>query len=145
MPFHVERDDYNGQQAIEFQAQLREGGLEPNVVHRFDDNGTVLGLVAVDAGVALVPRIVAESANSHATTIELDERLPPRRVGLSWAERPSPSARARCVGGGGPRNLSRAGPSGLPLMTDRHRDASSCCLSGATRTDLPWPHHAFQQ
>src|SRR6266540_1100183 len=70
--------------ASHFEAHLRERGLEPNVVHRSDDNGTVLGLVAVDAGVALVPRMVAESANGDVTMIELDERLPPRRVGLSW-------------------------------------------------------------
>lgn len=56
--------------------------LEPNVVHRSDDNGTVLGLVAVDAGVALAPRMVAESANSDVTMIELDERLSSRRVEL---------------------------------------------------------------
>lgn len=66
------------------EAQLRERGLEPNVVHRSDDNGTVLGLVAAGAGVALVPRMVAESATGDVAIIEFDEWLPPRRVGLSW-------------------------------------------------------------
>jgi len=66
------------------EAQLRERGLEPNVVHRSDDNGTVLGLVAAGAGVALVPRMVAESATGRVTIMEFEERLPPRRVGLSW-------------------------------------------------------------
>jgi DNA-binding transcriptional LysR family regulator len=66
------------------EAQLRERGLEPMVVHRSDDNGTVLGLVASGAGLALVPRMVAEWATGDVAILEFDEWLPPRRVGLSW-------------------------------------------------------------
>jgi len=73
---------------------LRERGFEPTVVHRSDDNGTVQGLVAADAGVAVVPRLVAETANGNVAVVELDEQLPPRHVGLSWRrDRQPPPAR----------------------------------------------------
>jgi DNA-binding transcriptional LysR family regulator len=66
------------------EAQMRERGFEPTVAYRSDDNGTVLGLVAAGAGVALVPRLVAESASGEVVILELDEPLPPRRVALAW-------------------------------------------------------------
>jgi DNA-binding transcriptional LysR family regulator len=66
------------------EAQMRERGLNATVAHRTDDNGTVHGLVAAGAGVALVPRLVAESASEDVTVIELEEWLPPRRIALSW-------------------------------------------------------------
>jgi DNA-binding transcriptional LysR family regulator len=66
------------------EGQMRERGFEPNVAYRTDDNGTLLGLVAAGAGVALVPRLVAESANGDVVVLELDEPLPPRRVALAW-------------------------------------------------------------
>jgi DNA-binding transcriptional LysR family regulator len=80
------------------EAQMRERGLEPNVVHRSDDNGTVQGLVAACAGVAFVPRLVAEAANGAVAILELDERLPPRRVALAWhKDRHVPAARETFV------------------------------------------------
>ena len=66
------------------EAQMRERGFEPNIVHRSDDNGTVEGLVAGGAGVAVVARLVADSANGGVATLELEEPLPPRRVALAW-------------------------------------------------------------
>jgi DNA-binding transcriptional LysR family regulator len=66
------------------EAQLRERGFEPNVVHRSDDNGTVQGLVVLGAGVAFVPRLVAEAAGGAVAIVEIAERLPPRRVALAW-------------------------------------------------------------
>ena len=80
------------------EAQMRERGFEPNVVHRSDDNGTVQGLVAAGAGVAVVARQVAESANGNVAILELDEPLPPRRVALSWrSDRELPPSRAAFV------------------------------------------------
>jgi molybdate transport repressor ModE-like protein len=75
-------------------ALLRERGLEPRVVHRSDDNGTVLGLVAAGAGVAFVPQLVADAVNDEIAVLELAEPLPPRRVGLAWRpDRRRPAAR----------------------------------------------------
>lgn len=67
------------------EAQVSERGLRPGIVHRSDDNGTVGGLVATGAGVAVVPRLVADGiAGGAVAVVELAERLPPRRVGLAW-------------------------------------------------------------
>jgi DNA-binding transcriptional LysR family regulator len=80
------------------EAQMRERGYEPNVVHRSDDNGTVLGLVAAGAGIALVPRMVAAAANGSVAVLEIDERLPSRRVALAWRnDRQLPATRAAFV------------------------------------------------
>lgn len=80
----------------QFEAQLRERGFTPIVVHRADDNGTVRGLVAAGAGVAVVPRLMAQPANGEVAIIELEEWLPPRRVALSWRSdrAPSPASEA---------------------------------------------------
>lgn len=81
------------------EAQMRELGFEPNVVHRSDDNGTVQGLVAAGAGAAVVARQVAESSSGgNVAILELDEPLPPRRVALSWrSDRELPPARPAFV------------------------------------------------
>jgi len=68
------------------EAQLRERGLEPNIVHRSDDNGTVRGLAAVGAGVALLPYLSAGGSDAAVRVLALDEPLPPRRVALCWRE-----------------------------------------------------------
>jgi DNA-binding transcriptional LysR family regulator len=82
-----------------FEAQLREHGFEPTVVYRSDDNGTVRGLVAAGVGVAVVPRLMAQSTSDDVAIIELDEWLPPRRVALSWRnDRPCSPSRQAFVG-----------------------------------------------
>jgi DNA-binding transcriptional LysR family regulator len=63
---------------------MRERGLTPNVAHRSDDNATVIGLVRAGAGVALMPRLAAESAGPGVQLLRIEEHLPPRRVGLAW-------------------------------------------------------------
>jgi DNA-binding transcriptional LysR family regulator len=74
---------HNCRTMAELGRQMRERGLEPSIVHRSDDNGTVQGLVAAGAGVALVPWLVADAANGELAVLELDERLPPRRIALA--------------------------------------------------------------
>ena len=64
--------------------QARERGIEPNVVYRTDDNGTLLGLVAGGDVVGLAPKLVARTANGSVQTVALDELIPPRRVALTW-------------------------------------------------------------
>jgi DNA-binding transcriptional LysR family regulator len=66
------------------EAQMREHGIDIRVAHRSDDNGTVLGLVAGGAGVALVPQTAAVAANGAVAALEIEEPLPPRRVALAW-------------------------------------------------------------
>jgi DNA-binding transcriptional LysR family regulator len=61
-----------------------ERGVQPNIVHRSDDNGTVEALVVAGFGVAVVPRLVAAAASDRVAVLELEEPLPLRRVGLAW-------------------------------------------------------------
>jgi molybdate transport repressor ModE-like protein len=63
--------------------RLRAAGLEPNVVFRSDDNGTLVGLVAAGVGVALVPRLVVEP-RPDVVVRELDALVPPRVVAIAW-------------------------------------------------------------
>lgn len=63
---------------------LRAEGIEPHIVFRSDDNGTVQAMVAAGVGVALVPRLAIEPNDSSIAVIDLDERLPVRRIGIAW-------------------------------------------------------------
>jgi molybdate transport repressor ModE-like protein len=65
---------------------MRERGLAATVVHRSDDDGTVMGLVAAGAGVALVPKLTAAGAGPGVCALTIDEQVLPRRVGLAWRE-----------------------------------------------------------
>lgn len=78
------------------EAHLRSRGIEPNIVFRSDDNGTVQALVASGMGAALVPRLVVERDDPSISVIEIAEPLPPRRIALVWHRDRyrSPAARA---------------------------------------------------
>jgi DNA-binding transcriptional LysR family regulator len=65
-------------------AQLRARGLEPNIVFRSDDNGTVQGLVANGLGVALMPRMTVDANDPRTVVVELGEEVPPRSLGIAW-------------------------------------------------------------
>lgn len=65
-------------------AQLSARGINPNIVHRSDDNGTVNGLVAEGAGVAVVPRLSAGPEDPAVRMLELEDALPLRRNVLCW-------------------------------------------------------------
>ena len=80
------------------EAMMASSGTRPNVRHRSDDNGTMAGLVAAGEGVALVPRLVADSISGDVVAVEIDEVLPPRRIVLAWREdRLLPPSRAEFV------------------------------------------------
>jgi DNA-binding transcriptional LysR family regulator len=64
--------------------RLRVAGKEPDVVFRSDDNGTVQALVAARVGVALVPKLTVDPADTSIAVIELGDRVPPRIIGVAW-------------------------------------------------------------
>ena len=63
--------------------EVRRAGIEPDIVFRSDDNGTVQGLVAAGVGIALVPRLTLQPAED-VHVIEMSDRLPPRLIGIAW-------------------------------------------------------------
>jgi DNA-binding transcriptional LysR family regulator len=65
-------------------AQLRSRGVEPNVIFRSDDNGTVQGVVAAGLGVALVPRLTVDETDREVAVVDLGGRVPDRIIGLAW-------------------------------------------------------------
>jgi LysR family transcriptional regulator, transcription activator of glutamate synthase operon len=77
-------------------ALLRERGIEPTVVYRGDDNGTLLAFVAAGTGIALVPELALDGHNERMCVLDVDGLLAPRRIGLAWhrERQPSPAARA---------------------------------------------------
>lgn len=71
-------------------------GMQPNIIFRSDDNGTVQSMVAAGIGVALVPRLTVEPADRRIVIIDLEDGIPPRRIALAWHRDRyrSPAARA---------------------------------------------------
>ena len=66
------------------QAFFRGRGVEPRIVFRSDDNGTVQGLVAAGVGCALVPLLTVDENDARTVVLELDPRLPQRIIGIAW-------------------------------------------------------------
>jgi DNA-binding transcriptional LysR family regulator len=75
--------------------RFRDAGLEPRVVFRSDDNGTIQELVAAGVGIALVPLLTVDPAHDGTAVIGLPA-VPPRRIGVAWHRDRyrSPAARA---------------------------------------------------
>lgn len=66
------------------EAQLRASGVPPRIAVHAVRAGSVEELVTAGAGAALVPRSSAERADASLVALDLDELLPPRRIGLYW-------------------------------------------------------------
>jgi DNA-binding transcriptional LysR family regulator len=81
MPLVGYRTCLGGQQVEE---RLRAAGVEPRMAFRSDDNATLQAMVAAGMGIALVPRLTVNEADSRVAVIELGERVPPRLIGLAW-------------------------------------------------------------
>jgi DNA-binding transcriptional LysR family regulator len=64
--------------------QLRSRGVEPNVIFKSDDNGTVQGVVAAGLGVALVPRLTVDETDRDVAVVDLGGRVPDRIIGIAW-------------------------------------------------------------
>jgi len=62
---------------------LRERGVEPRVVMRTDDNGTLQGLVAAEIGVAVTPLLTLDEQDPRIRILHLDD-LPTRTIVLVW-------------------------------------------------------------
>jgi DNA-binding transcriptional LysR family regulator len=63
--------------------RFRDAGLEPRIVFRSDDNGTIQGLVAAGLGAALVPLLAVETGAGGTAALALTD-VPPRRIGIAW-------------------------------------------------------------
>ena len=75
--------------------RFRDAGLEPRIVFRSDDNGTIQELVAADVGAALVPLLTVDPSHEGTVVLALSS-VPPRRIGIAWHRDRyrSPAARA---------------------------------------------------
>ena len=63
---------------------LRARGIEPSIVVRSDDNGTIRGLVAKGMCAGLIPKLAVDPGDAYIRTVPLDDLLPPRLLGLVW-------------------------------------------------------------
>jgi DNA-binding transcriptional LysR family regulator len=63
--------------------KMRKLGVEPNIVFRSDDNGTVQSFVATGLGAAVMPRLAVDLDDPRVHVAPLDE-LEPRRIGIVW-------------------------------------------------------------
>ena len=64
------------------EAFLRSRGLDPEVVFRSDEGGTVQGLVGAGIGYAVVPLLAVE-ASSDVAVLNV-AGMPPRRIAIAW-------------------------------------------------------------
>jgi DNA-binding transcriptional LysR family regulator len=78
------------------EGELTVRGVQFEVAFRSDDNGTVQGLVGAGFGAALVPLLTVDHNDERVKILELDPRIPPRRIALAWHRdrHRSPAARA---------------------------------------------------
>ena len=66
------------------ESHLRARGLEPNIVFRSDDNGTVQGLVRAGVACALVPALAADPSDDGVRIVDLDAKVLPQLFGVAW-------------------------------------------------------------
>ena len=80
----------------QLESRLRGYGVEPRVIFRSDDNGTVQGLVGAGVGAALLPRLAIDLEDESTRALALDDEVRPRIICLAWHRDRyrSPAARA---------------------------------------------------
>jgi DNA-binding transcriptional LysR family regulator len=66
------------------ESRLRGYGIQPRVIFRSDDNGTVQGLVGAGVGAAIVPRLAIDPTDELTRSLCLDHEVPPRIICLAW-------------------------------------------------------------
>lgn len=79
----------------EVEDRLRGYGIEPKVIFRSDDNGTVQGLVGAGVGAAILPRLAIDPTDELTRSLDLDGEVPPRIICLAWHRDRFRSAAAR--------------------------------------------------
>ena len=92
VPLIGPRSCLNGER---LESRLRAYGIEPRVIFRSDDNGTVQGLVGAGVGAALMPRLAIDLTDLTTRTLELQEGADPRVICLAWHRDRYRSAAAR--------------------------------------------------
>jgi DNA-binding transcriptional LysR family regulator len=66
------------------ESRLRGYGIEPRVIFRSDDNGTVQGLVGAGVGAAILPRLAVDPTDDLTRSLSLDDDVAPRIICLAW-------------------------------------------------------------
>jgi DNA-binding transcriptional LysR family regulator len=66
------------------ESRLRGYGIEPRVIFRSDDNGTVQGLVGAGVGAAILPRLAIDPTDELTRSLSLEGEVPPRIICLAW-------------------------------------------------------------
>lgn len=79
----------------EVEARVRARGVDPNIVFRSDDNGTIHGLVAAGMGAAVIPRLAVARDDPDTVAVDLGGRIAPRLIGIAWHRDRYRSAAAR--------------------------------------------------
>jgi DNA-binding transcriptional LysR family regulator len=64
------------------EGHLRSRGVEPNVVFRSEDNGTVQAMAGAGLGTALMPLLATDPSDPTVALVRTD--LPSRRIALIW-------------------------------------------------------------
>jgi DNA-binding transcriptional LysR family regulator len=59
-------------------------GVRPRYAHRVEDAATLHRLVLAGLGCALVPRLAADVEGKALVALPVEQRLPPRSVGIVW-------------------------------------------------------------
>jgi molybdate transport repressor ModE-like protein len=59
-------------------------GLEPHLIFRSDDNGTIQGLVGAGMGAALMPQLCVDTSDQNIAVVSLAPDGPVRLVALAW-------------------------------------------------------------
>jgi DNA-binding transcriptional LysR family regulator len=78
------------------ESQMRSYGIEPRIVFRSDDNGTIQGLVGAGVGAAFMPRLAIDVTDTATRVLALESEVQPRTICLAWHRDRyrSPAARA---------------------------------------------------
>ncbi|MFH5185143.1 LysR family transcriptional regulator [Paenibacillus sp. TAB 01] len=69
-----------------FDELFREAGLMPNITFEGEDPVTIIGFVAAELGVALLPRVMRVDM-SEVVCLEVREPVCQRRIGIAWNSR----------------------------------------------------------
>lgn len=80
---------------LALEGALQAHGIQPDVVFRSDDNGTVQGLASAGHGCALVPLLTVDTTDESVRVIDMASQLPPRLIGVAWHRDRYRSAAAR--------------------------------------------------